>query len=225
MKKEHLLGILLFGGLWGLSESVLGDALFSAGVPHASVYLAGIAFLILAMASRFVPQRGSATAIACLAMLYKFLNVPFFACHLTGIALVGVGYDLVFSWRRAVTGAPDRTARADHPPLLAAGLKAVVACYAGRILFYLAMVFVFRSESWLKKGIDGLVRYLGVGGILAAAACAVAVPVGLVLGRRLREWVSGGAPLRVQPRLTGLLATAATVGIWAYGLAAKLMRG
>jgi hypothetical protein len=225
MKKAHLLGILFFGSVWGLSESVLGDALYSAGVPHASVYLAGIAFVILAMASRFVPQRGSATAIACLAMLYKFLNMPFFACHLTGIALVGVGYDLVFGWRREVTGAPDSAAHAERPSLLAAAVKAVVACYVGRILFYLAMVFVFRSESWLRKGTDGLVEYLGVGGILAAAACAVAVPVGLVLGRRLREWVSGGAPLRVQPRLVGILVAVVTVGIWAYGLAAKLMHG
>jgi hypothetical protein len=73
-------------------------------------------------------------------VLYKFLNVPFFACHLTGIALLGVSYDLVFGWR------PGR------------------------------------------------------------------VP-------------SGPAPLRVQPRLVGTLATILTAGLWAWGMAAKWWRG
>lgn len=34
MRKEHVLGILFFSGLWGLCESVLGGALYGGGSAH-----------------------------------------------------------------------------------------------------------------------------------------------------------------------------------------------
>ena len=87
MKAERVLGILFFGGLWGLSEAVLGDTLYSANVPYASVPLTVIGFVVMTFAWVYFPQRGTATLIAACAMLYKFFNEPFFACHLLGILL------------------------------------------------------------------------------------------------------------------------------------------
>ena len=214
MKKEHVLIIVLVGGLWGLSEAVLGDALYSADVRFSSVYLTMIAFFLLAAAARFVPFRGAGTAIGLLAMCYKFLNVPFFACHLTGIALLGVSFDLVFRWKPS--------SAADGGSQLAAGAKGALAAYLGYSLFYLAMVLVFRNEYWLARGWSGLVRHVGLDASLAAAGCALAVPLGLALGRRLRGRVAGAGPLGLQPRLAGALATLAAVCIWAWGMTAKL---
>jgi len=97
MKKEHILGILFFGGLWGISEAVLGSALYRAGVLYASVPLTIIGFIVMTIAKVYFPQKGTATLIAACAMLYKFLNVPFFACHLLGTLLMGICYDLFFS--------------------------------------------------------------------------------------------------------------------------------
>jgi hypothetical protein len=222
MKKEHLLAILFFGGLWGFSEAVLGDALYSAGVPQASVYLGSIGLLLLAVASRFAPHRGAPTAIAFLAMLYKFLNVPFFACHLVGIALLGVSYDLVFGWR---TRSGDASVAGSRPSFLAAGLKGALACYLSRTLFCLTMIFAFRSESWTDRGIEGVWEHVVVGGSLAAAASALAVPIGLALGRRLRERTPASAPPLIQPRLAGILTAVLTAGLWAVGMTAKWWRG
>jgi len=94
MKKEHILGILFFGGLWGISEAVLGDALYSGNIPFASVPLTIIGFVLMAAARVYFPQIGTVTLVAGCAMLYKFLNAPFFACHLLGILLTGMCYDL-----------------------------------------------------------------------------------------------------------------------------------
>src|SRR4030042_3359077 len=96
MKKEHFLGVLFFGGLWGIAEAVLGDALYSSNVPYASVPLTIIGFVLMAAARVYCPQIGTATLVAACAMLYKFLNAPFFACHLLGILLTGMCYDLFF---------------------------------------------------------------------------------------------------------------------------------
>lgn len=225
MKKEHLPAILLFGGLWGFSEAILGDALYSASVPFSSVYLTVIGFFLLAVALQFVPHRGGSTLIAFLAMLYKFLNVPFFACHLTGIALLGLSFDLVFGRGARETCAEAGSIPGRRSSLRVAGLRAVLASYLGYALFYLAMIFVFRSEFWRGKGIGGWWQHVGVGGSLAAVGCALAVPLGLALGRRLRAGVSGSAPLRPQPRLVGFLTTILTVSLWAWGMAAKWRNG
>ncbi len=92
-----MLGILFFSALWGASEAGLGGVLYRAHIPHSSVPLTIIAFVILSIARVYFPQKGSSTLIGSVAMLYKFLNTPFFGCHLLAIFLLGVSYDLVFS--------------------------------------------------------------------------------------------------------------------------------
>ena len=82
MKKDYILGVLFFSGLWGLSEAALGGALYSAKVPCSSIILTLVAFGILAVSRTYLPQKGTATLIGLFAMLFKFLNSPFFACHL-----------------------------------------------------------------------------------------------------------------------------------------------
>lgn len=223
MKKGHLLAIFFFGGLWGLSEAGLGDILYSADVPFSSAYLTVIGFFLLAVASRFVPFPGAATAIACLAMLYKFLNVPFFACHLTGIALQGLSFDLVFGWWLMKAASAPAGIGESPRSMVFAGLKGALACYLSRFLFCVAMVSVFQYEPWLRKDIDGWWRHIGVGGSLAAAGTVFVIPLGFFLGRRLYEKLSGPEPLRLQPRWVGTLTTVVTAGIWVYGVAAKLL--
>ena len=229
MKKAHLLAILFVSGVWGLSEAVLGDALYARRIPFASVWLTVVAFFLLAMARPFLPRWGGATAIGLLAMLYKFLNVPFFGCHLTGIALLGVSWDLVFGVAnrgRSFQGfaAPVAGGAASRLWLRSSAL-AVAAVYLGHLLFVLAMVFVFRSEHWVQRGVTGALQHVFVSGSLAAAGCAVVVPLGFRLGERLRGRTVAPALLGLQPRFAAAIAGFATLGLWAYGLAGKLLRG
>ena len=87
MRKDYLLGILFFGSLWGICEVSLGGFLYNFPSLSASIPLTIIAFTILTIAKIYLPYRWSATLIGSIAMLYKFLNLPFFACHILGIFL------------------------------------------------------------------------------------------------------------------------------------------
>jgi hypothetical protein len=229
MRKTQLLAILFCSGAWGLSESVLGDALYARQVPFASTWLTIIAFILLAVARPFLPRWGGATAIGLLAMLYKFLNVPFFACHLTGIALLGVSWDLVFGLASRGRSIPELAVRAPggvtRRAWLRAAALAVAAAYLGYLLFVLAMMFVFRSEGWIQKGLAGVLQHVFVSGSMAAAGCAVLVPPGLRLGERLRGRADGPALLGLQPRFAAVIAGFTTLGLWAYGLAGRMLRG
>ena len=96
MKREYILGVLFFGGVWGISEAVLGDALYASNVPYASVPLTVVGLAVLTIGRSYFPQRGTATLIAACAMLYKLLNSPFFGCPLLGVLITGACYDLMF---------------------------------------------------------------------------------------------------------------------------------
>jgi len=200
VRREYILGVLFFGGVWGISEATLGNALYSAGVPHASVPLTVVGFVILTMARACFPRPGTATLIASFAMLYKFLNAPFFACHLLGIVLMGACYDVFFNALKM------RTA------WLAAGL----AAYANYIAFALMITYVARYDHWVQGGFGKILEYIGVDGSMAAIACVILVPLSLRYSARLKSALPTAFAWRgsLVPRtVTGL-----TAGLWALGI-------
>ena len=171
MKTERVLAVLFFSALWGVSEAVLGDALYSHGVPHASVPLTAIALVILTLASAYLPRAGMATLIACCAMLYKFLNTPFFGCHLLGIVLTGICYDVLFC-----------VLKVKNKPL-----SAVLTVYTSFILFAVAITYIFRYEYWVQGGFAKVLQYVLIDGSVAAVICAALVPLSIRLGERAAE--------------------------------------
>lgn len=175
MRKEHVVAILVFGTIWGASEAILGGALYRAGVPHASIPLGVIAFAILTVARAYLPAAGASTLIACCAMCYKFLNAPFFACHLLGVVALGMGHDVMWS---ATRGRRD-----------AWWMKALVGVggtYLGFALFAVPITYVFRYPHWAVAGLPKVLRHVFVSGSLAALFSAAAVPAAAWLAVRLK---------------------------------------
>jgi len=204
MKKEHILGILFFGGLWGLSEAVLGGALYGANVPYASVPLTIIGFIVMTTARVYFPQKGVATLIGACAMLYKFLNVPFFACHLLGILLMGICYDLFFS-----------VYKIKHR-----SLSAAAAVYLSYALFALMITYVFQYEHWVQAGFAGVLRHIGISGSMAVLGCSVLAPLSFHLGQKLHAHFAFG--FKLQSRLVQGGVSVVTAGLWFFGTATYL---
>ena len=201
MKKEYVIAILFFSGIWGVSESLLGGALYAAHIPHASIPLTVIAFITLAFAHVYLPQKGTATLIAALAMLYKFMNTPFFACHFLGILLTGVCFDVFFSVFK----------------LKNKSLSATGATYLSYITFALMITYVFRYEYWAQAGLPKVINYIAVGGTAAALCCAALVPLSFHFAQKLRA--NYAAPLNLPLRLSARVIPVASALIWIFGVA------
>ncbi|MHC4556769.1 MAG: hypothetical protein ACYTFW_05340 [Planctomycetota bacterium] len=200
MKKEHILGILFFGGIWGICEAVPGDALYSANVPYASVPLTVIGFVMMTIARVYFPQKGTATLIAACAMLYKFLNAPFFACHLLGILLTGLYYDLFFGVFK----------------IKSRSLSAAAAVYLSYASFALMITYIFRYEHWVQAGFAKVLGHIGISGSMAALGCAILVLVSLRLGEHFKANFARPFNMRLQLVPSGILAL--TLGLWLIGL-------
>jgi len=200
MKSKFLLGILFFSGLWGASEALLGGYLYKYNSWHPSVSLTIIAFIILSISKTYLPRMGSATLIGAIAMLYKFLNTPFFACHLLAIFLIGFSFDLAFHYSKIRNRA----------------YFAIAATYLGYILFALTITYVFRYQYWISEGLPKIIRYVGIPGTLAALGNSVAVPLSLRIGENLKR-------REINPfRPRSLFATSSlsfiTIVIWLMGI-------
>jgi hypothetical protein len=205
MKKEYILGILFFGGLWGISEAVLGDALYSANVPYASVPLTIIGFFLMAIAQVYFPQKGTATLIAGFAMLYKFLNIPFFACHLLGILLMGMCYDLFFN----VIKTKNRS------------LSAIAAVYLNYLLFALMITYVFQYEHWVQGGFIKILRHVGISGSMVALSCAILIPASFHFGQKIKANVGRFFSMKMQFIPGSVLVV--TIGLWIFGIVAFIV--
>jgi hypothetical protein len=202
MKKEYILGILFFGGLWGISEAVLGDILYSADVNYASVPLTIIGFIIMTIARVYFPRTGTVTLIAAFAMLYKFLNVPFYGCHLLGILMTGFCYDLFFNIIK----------------LKKPSISAAAATYLSYALFGLMITYIFQYEHWVQNGFSGVLRHIAISGSMAALGCAVLVPNCIHLTERFKSKLLQAFTMRLQFVPGSVLAI--TIGLWGFSIAA-----
>jgi len=196
-KKEWILAMLFFSSVWGVSETALGGALYRANVPHASVPLSVIGFVVLTFAWVYFPRAGTGTVIAACAMLFKFLNEPFFACHLLGILLMGVSYDLFFGVFK----------------MRSRWLSALAATYLGYALFALLITYVFAYGPWVEGGIRKVVGHVAIGGSIAALANAVLVPWSFRAGERLKIHLA--SPFAPRFQWASGLVSAATFVSWA----------
>lgn len=205
MRREYILGVLFLGGMWGLSEATLGNALYSAGVPYASVPLTVIGFVVLTIARAYFPHPGTATLVASFALLYKFLNTPFFACHLLGILLTGICYDVFFGILKM------RRPR----------LSAALAMYGNYAAFALMITYVARYEHWVQGGFARILRHVGIDGSMAAAACMLLVPLSMRWGERLKS--AAPAPPAWRASMMPKTVAGVTAGLWALGVAAYIL--
>jgi len=201
MKKNILLAILFFSGLWGLSEALLGGVLYRTHASYASVPLTIIGFAILAFARARFLRPGIATLIAACAMFYKFLNAPFFVCHLLGILLMGLCFDLIFAIR-------PRT----H---LQRAWAALIVTYLNYTLFALMITFLFRYPYWVQGGWNLILQHIAFSGTLAALGAALLVPLAWHWAEKYPNLTLLGAPTaRIAPRSLSL----ATLALWLFGI-------
>lgn len=189
-KLRPFVWILLFGSLWGLSEVAGGDALYAADIPFASVWLSAWALLLLSFARAQQNTAGTSTAIGAIAALFRLVNAGPFICHLLGIFMLGLAFDLAatFLLKRQAKG-HTRTA-----------LAGILSAYGGYSLFALTITYIIRYETWVAGGWPKVANHIYVGGSLAALAALLVVPLGYWLGRKegllkifSSQWAYAGA--------------------------------
>lgn len=169
---KNWLWFILFGSLWGINEAVMGEVLSTSGVPHFSVLLTVIALFILAFARGIVNKPGSSTAIGVIAVLFKLANAAPFYCHLLGILMVGLTFDIFASI----------LIKSEKTSPIKCGLTGMLSALSGNTLFALVITYIIRYEIWVNAGPSKVLGHIFVAGPLTAILSVLAVPLGFRLG-------------------------------------------
>jgi hypothetical protein len=170
-----LVWLFVFGSLWGLSEVVAGKALYEANIPHASVYLSASGFFLLAVARGLFNKRGTSSVIGGMAALFRLVNASF-VCHILGIFLMGVAFDIAASI----------LLKSEKKGFLRSSLTGITGAYGGYALFALIITYVAHYEIWVVGGLQKVLHHVFLTGSIAAVVAALLVPLGYVLGLKGR---------------------------------------
>jgi len=209
-KKRLILGIILFGSIWGGLEALGIKVMGATGFHPSSPVLALIAILLLASARMVFPRAGTTILIALVAAGFKFLSLPsVYFCQLCAVLLTGVVFDLAFSLaeRKGLTKS-----------LVSLGMVGLVASYVNYLTFAFSEAYLFVNPYWAERGVAGLLRWVYTDGSYAAALTFFGIIAGASLGRKLAprflRWSADGGKEKAYAR--GLLLT--SLGFWVLGL-------
>ena len=169
---KNWLWFILFGSLWGINEVMMGEVLSTSEIPHYSVLLTVIALFILAIGRGIVNKPGSSTIIGVIAALFKLANAAPFYCHLLGIFMVGLTFDIFASL----------LIKSEKTSAINCSLTGLLSALSGNTLFALVITYIIRYEVWTSAGPSKLIGHIFVAGPLTAVLAALAVPLGYRLG-------------------------------------------
>ena len=188
-KRSLLIWVLFFGSLWGISEVVVGKYLFDADVPYASAYISAWAFFILAVARGVMDKPGTSAAIGGIAAVFRLVNASY-VCHIFGIFLLGVAFDLAFSL----------LVKQKKKNPIQTGLAGVIGAYSGHLIFALFASYIIRNPFWVTGGLPKISEHVFISGSFVAIASVLLVPLGYWIGyKRIpfgalqSRWVYNGA--------------------------------
>lgn len=193
--------LLFFASLWGLSEVVAGEGLYTLNLPYSSVFLTVWALVILSLGRGLLNKPGSSTLIGCVAALYRMVNASPFFCHIWGIVFIGMAFDLASSFLM----------KKGRKFFLRGSLTGITSAYSGNALFAVVMTWILSNEYWTAAGLPKVLDHVFISGSLVAAAASGVVPLGYWLGRK----VDGLPTLRTRWIYSTL--TLLVLGLWALG--------
>lgn len=93
-------GMIVFGSLWGCSESIIGPILSEAGLPDGMLMTGIFAMMFLVLSRMVYQQRGMQIGMGLIAGTLRMIN-PFGGCHLcSAIAIMaeGILFELIWNY-------------------------------------------------------------------------------------------------------------------------------
>ncbi len=207
-KKKLILGILLFGSIWGGLEALGIEVMRGIGFHPTSPILALVGILVLATARMVTGKPGSTLAIGVVAAGIKLLGLSqIFFCQIFAVVAQAAVFDLAFSFAER----KDWLSRSAH-----LGLVGLVASYVNYTVFSLSQAYVFSNPYWTERGISGLFGWVFTEGSYAAVLSFLGILIGVNLGRRMAPALARWQAIREKAYSRGLLL--ASLGFWLLGV-------
>jgi len=178
MNKKSIVGIIVFGSLWGFAECIIGSLLRDANLPAGAIMTGVFAIGLMTLSRTTFRQPGMQTGIGLVAGALRFFN-PFggcFICSAIAIMAEGLLFDLIW------TGfSLDRKSSQSLTIQTSFGITAAYLVYVGGYIITQILTPVFSSAGFYLENLLVFIPQILDSGLHAALLGARMVPAVVAL--------------------------------------------
>jgi hypothetical protein len=209
-----IIGILVFGSIWGFFEATLGGFLNMIIFPNKGAIMGGIGMAIMGAALAIYRKPAMLPGIGIVAASFKLLNVwllfvPISAIYVINPAMAIILESLAFSL--VVAFLMNRIEKNVYVGVWAAFLAGLISVTA----YGYFNVYIMHAPLFERMGVSSVPEFIASHGVIQAVFFGVLAPLGYVVGRRL-----AAATFPVLARRSVYLATSVAIICLCWGISA-----
>jgi hypothetical protein len=179
-----IIGILVFGSIWGFFEATLGGFLNMIIFPNKGAIMGGIGMAIMGAALAIYRKPAMLAGIGIVAASFKLLNVwllfvPISAIYVINPAMAIILESLAFSL--VVAFLMNRIEKNVYVGVWAAFLAGLISVTA----YGYFNVYIMHAPLFERMGVSSIPEFIAGHGVIQAVFFGVLAPLGYVIGRRL----------------------------------------
>jgi hypothetical protein len=179
-----IIGILVFGSIWGLLEATLGGFLNLIIFPNKGAIMGGMGMAVMGVALALYRKPAMLPGIGIVAASFKWLNswllfVPVSAVHIINPAMAIFLESLAFSL--VVTFLMDRINKNVYVGAWAAFLAGLISVTA----YGYFSVYVMHAPLFERMGVSSVPEFIASHGVIQAVFFGMLAPLGYLAGKKL----------------------------------------
>ena len=179
-----IIGILVFGSIWGLLEATLGGFLNMIIFPNKGAIMGGIGMAIMGVALAIYRKPAMLPGIGIVAASFKWLNswllfVPVSAIHIVNPAMAIFLESLAFSL--VVTFLMYRIYKNVYVGAWAAFLAGLISVTA----YGYFSVYIMHAPLFARMGVSSVPEFIAGHGVIQAVFFGMLAPLGYLVGKKL----------------------------------------
>jgi hypothetical protein len=179
-----IIGILVFGSIWGLLEATLGGFLNLIVFPNKGAIMGGIGMAIMGTALAIYRKPAMLPGIGIVAASFKWLNswllfVPVSAIHIINPAMAIFLESLAFSL--VITFLMYRIDKNVYVGAWAAFLAGLISVTA----YGYFSVYILHAPLFERMGVSSVPEFIASHGVIQAVFFGMLAPLGYLIGKKL----------------------------------------
>ena len=189
-----IIGILVFGSIWGLLEATLGGFLHLIIFPNKGAIMGGIGVALMASALAIYKKPGMLLGIGIVAASFKLLDVWLFSLSIASIHIINPAMAIIFESLAFSLVAALVMNKIAKNALAGMGAGALVGIISATAWVYFA-IYVMDAPSYARV-VFTAGGFIASSGVAQAAFFGILLPLGYLAGEKLAARTSLGLTRR-----------------------------
>jgi len=179
-----IIGILVFGSIWGFFEATLGGFLNMIIFPNKGAIMGGIGMAIMGIALAIFRKPSMLPGIGIVAASFKLLNVWFLFVPISAVYIINPAIAIILeslAFSLVVAFVMKRLAK-NASVGIGVGVLAGLMAATGYVYFSL---YVMHAPIFERMGVSSIGGFIAKQGMVQAAFFGILLPAGYLLGKKL----------------------------------------